>query len=129
MKDRITRAALILRWALAITFLSAVGSRLGLWGGGWLAFVQYTAAVNSFLPASLAPVLAIVATALEIALALFLLTGYALPLAAAGAGVLTLIFALAMAWSFGLREPMDYSVFVDSAAAFLLAEISKNKSS
>jgi len=124
--------ALLLRWALAVTFLSAVSSRLGLWGGassGWANFVTYTAEVNSFMPASLAPVLAVAATVLEVALALLLMTGYALRIAAVGAGVLTLTFALAMTLSFGLKEPLDYSVFVDSAASFLLAELSKQKPS
>jgi len=125
-----TRMTLCLRWALAVTFLSAVSSRLGLWGDAssdWQAFVGYTAQVNSFLPASLAPLLAVAATTLEIALAVLLIAGYQLRVAAIGAGILTLLFALAMAWSFGLKAPLDYSVFVDSAAAFLLAEISGKK--
>jgi putative oxidoreductase len=33
---------------------------------------------------------------------------------------LTLLFSLAMTFSFGIKEPLDYSVFAFSAAAFLL---------
>ena len=64
-------APLILRWALAVTILSAVADRFGLWGppgavniswGNWSRFVAYTAKVNSFLPAAVVPELAIVAT-------------------------------------------------------------------
>jgi Ion channel len=52
-------APLILRWALALTILSAVADRFGIWGppgaanitwGDWPHFVAYTAKVNSFLP-------------------------------------------------------------------------------
>ena len=65
-------AKLFLRFALAAAFLSAVADRFGLWGapgginvawGEFPAFVEYTAQVNSFLPAGLAPVLAWASTA------------------------------------------------------------------
>jgi hypothetical protein len=38
-----------------------------------------------------------------------------------GASFLTLLFAFAMTYSFGIKEPLDYSVFAFSAGAFLLA--------
>jgi hypothetical protein len=38
-----------------------------------------------------------------------------------GASLLTLLFALAMTYSFGIKEPLGYSVFVFSTGAFLLA--------
>jgi len=47
--------------------------------------------------------------------------GFKTKWAAWASGTLTLIFAIAMAISFGIKEPLDYSVFVDSAAAFMLA--------
>jgi putative oxidoreductase len=34
-----------------------------------------------------------------------------------------LLFAFAMTYSFGIKEPLDYSVFAFSAGAFLLATI------
>ena len=115
--------AFVLRLAMAATFLSAVGSRFGLWGSGWRSFVAYTAEVNSFVPHTWAPMLAIAATALELTFAALLLIGLRTQRAALGASVLTLGFALAMAWSFGLKSPMDYSVFVDSAAMGLLSTL------
>jgi putative oxidoreductase len=35
------------------------------------------------------------------------------------------VFAVAMAWSFGVKEPLDYSVFVCSAGALMLANTKK----
>lgn len=121
---RLLLAVFLLRLALAATFLSAVFSRLGLWGNkssGWEGFLEYTAQVNAFAPAGMIPFLAVSATVLETTFGLLLLIGYKTKWVACAAAVLTLVFALAMAYSFGIKNPLDYSVFVDSAAAFLLA--------
>ena len=121
-------AALLLRLALAFGFLSAVASRLDLWGkhsSGWINFLTYTGEVNSFVPAAAVPVLAILSTILESSLGVLLLVGFKTRYAASASAILTLLFALAMAISFGIKEPLDYSVFVCSAAAFLLAGISQ----
>jgi len=120
-------ATIILRFALATGFLSAVASRLSLWGShssGWASFLDYTKSVNSFAPASLVPVLALVSTILETTFGILLLIGYKTRWAALGTSVLTLFFALSMAYSFGLKEPLDYSVFAFSASAFLLSTMS-----
>jgi uncharacterized membrane protein YphA (DoxX/SURF4 family) len=117
-------ATLFLRLALASGFLSAVASRVGLWGkrsSGWSGFLEYTAQVNSFAPKNSIPAIAIASTILETSLAFLLLVGYKTNYAALGAAVLSLVFAIAMAWSFGIKEPLDYSVFAFSAGAFLLA--------
>lgn len=114
-------ATLLLRFALAAGFISAAGSRLGLWGKGWKDFLVYAGEVNSFAPASLIPALAVAATILETTFAILLLTGCKTRWAAVGTAMLTLLFALAMAYSFGIQSPFDYSVFVDCTAAFLLA--------
>lgn len=119
-------ASLLLRCALSVGFLSAVTSRLGLWGrysAGWNKFLEYTAQVNAFVPHSLIPLLAITSTILELTLGVMLLIGFKTNYAALGAAVLTLLFALAMTLSYGIKEPLDYSVFVCSASAFLLATI------
>lgn len=124
MKTYRHAATLLLRFALAADFLSAVASRLGLWGqqsSGWEKFLAYTAEVNSFAPARLIPTLAILSTILETVLALLLLIGFKTRWAATGSALLTFLFALAMAYSFGIKEPLDYSVFADCTAAFLLA--------
>lgn len=118
-------ATLILRLAIAFNFLSAVSSRLGGWGGegNWDKFLVYTAEVNSFAPAIMIPFLAVLATILEIMLSVLLLAGFRTKWAAFGSGMLMLLFALAMSYSFGVKSAFDYSVFVDSASAFLLASM------
>jgi len=117
-------AILLLRWATAANFLSAVASRFGLWGkegSNWKDFLAYTAEVNSFAPAGIIPLLAVASTTLEIIFSLMLIIGYKTRWAACGAALLTLVFALAMSYSFGIKEPLDYAVFVDCTSAFLLA--------
>ncbi len=114
------------RLALGAAFLSAVASRLGLWqlrldAQRFDQFVAYTREVNSFLPATWAPALAVAATIAESSLGLCLLAGvWRRPVAAASAGLLA-VFGTAMALSYGPQEPLDYSVFSASAAALLLA--------
>jgi uncharacterized membrane protein YphA (DoxX/SURF4 family) len=123
MKKHQDTATFLLRIAIAIGFLSAVFSRLGLWGdysSGWQNFIAYAEKVNSFTSKNSIPVIAILSTFLETLFALMLLIGYKTRLAATGAALLTLLFALAMTYSFGVKDPLDYSVFVFSAAAFLL---------
>lgn len=123
-------ASLLLRLALASGFLSAVASRLNLWGkqsSGWQNFLSYTAQVNSFVPQNFIPTLAVASTVLELLLGILLLVGYKTRYIASCAAILTLTFALAMTFSFGIKEPLDYSVFVFSAAAFLLANFPTNK--
>jgi putative oxidoreductase len=120
-------ASLLLRIALAAGFLSAVASRLSLWGShssGWQGFLTYTSEVNSFAPKSIIPILAVTSTILETLIALTLLAGYKTRQAALCAAILTLLFAFAMAFSFGVKEPLDYSVFAVCTSAFLLASIS-----
>ena len=122
-------APLLLGLALGVTLLSAVADRFGIWGppgaatvawGDWSHFVAYTAKVNSFLPSALAPALAIVATGAEALLGItFILGIFRRPVAFASAALFAL-FAAAMTVSFGLKAPLNFSVFVDFAAAFLL---------
>lgn len=129
MKTRQDIAIFLLRITLAAGFLSAVASRLNLWGthsSGWKNFVSYTAEVNSFLPSSWASMLAILSTAAEFIIGILLLTGYQTRKAALSASVLTLIFAVTMSISFGCKEPLDYSVFVFSAGAFSLSTFPKS---
>lgn len=131
MKHLPQLATLFLRLALAAGFLSAVASRLGFWGkrsSGWANFVNYTGDVNSFLPRSWASTLAVGSTILEAGLGLLLLFGLLTRYAALAAAGLTLLFGLAMALSFGVKEPLDYSVFVCTSGALLLATTQKKQS-
>jgi len=114
------------RFALGAAFLSAVADRFGLWGkyGGWgnfANFTQYTAQVNSFMPAFMIPFLAWAATAAELSLGIALIIGIWPRRAAFGAATLLFLFGTAMAISFGIKSPLDYSVFSASAGALLLA--------
>lgn len=110
------------RIALGAAFLSAVGSRLGLWGDNdFAAFEQYTAEVNSFMPTFTIRFLARAATILELSLGIALITGIGLRQVAGGAALLLALFGTAMAISFGVSSPLDYSVFSASAGALLLS--------
>jgi uncharacterized membrane protein YphA (DoxX/SURF4 family) len=114
------------RVALGAAFLSAVGSRFGLWTGrpaseAFTGFLAYTAEVNSFMPDSTIPFLAWAATVLETLLGLALVSGIGVHRAALGSALLLALFGIAMAVSFGLGSPLDYSVFSASAAALLLS--------
>jgi uncharacterized membrane protein YphA (DoxX/SURF4 family) len=119
-------AMLYVRIALAAAFLSAVGSRFGMYGkdvgwGNFANFTKYTAEVNSFMPAWTIPYIAWIATAAEVFFALALLAGAWPRWIALGTALLLARFGVAMAISFGIKSPLDYSVFSASAAAFLLA--------
>lgn len=119
MRDLATRYA---RIALGAAFLSAVASRLGLWGdNNFEAFERYTAEVNSFMPTVMIPFLARAATALELSLGIALIAGVRLRWVARGAAILLAMFGTAMAVSFGIKSPLDYSVFSASACAWLLS--------
>jgi uncharacterized membrane protein YphA (DoxX/SURF4 family) len=126
-----------LRWAMAafrvamgVTFLSPVADRFGLWGppgapnvswGNWERFVVYSTRLNWYLPDALQQPVAALATAGELMFAVALIAGIYTRLAAYGAASLLACFALAMVTGLGIRAPLDYSVFVDAAGAWLLA--------
>ncbi|WP_051957046.1 DoxX family protein [Chryseobacterium populi] len=117
---------LFLRLAISVTMLSAVADRFGFWGknsawGNWENFEKYTRQLTFFLPDALSRFSAYCATFLEIALPLMLLLGFKTKMAAYGAGFLLLVFALSMTVALGVKAPLDYSVWVGSAGAFLLA--------
>ncbi len=123
---------LFLRFALAITMLSAVADRFGLWGknstwGNWQNFEKYTVELTSFLPSALSTFSAYAATFLEVVLSLLLIIGFKIKYTAMATGILLLIFALSMSISLGVKAPLDYSVWVGSAGAFFLAGQKDNK--
>ncbi len=118
-----------LRIAISASFLSAVADRFGLWSkevsawGNWTNFLAYTQTLLPFLPHSMVSVAGAIATALEILFAILLLTNFKTSLVAKCSGVLLLVFALSMAFSISIKAPLDYSVFIASAAAFSLSFI------
>lgn len=121
---------LFLRLAISVTMLSAVADRFGFWGknsawGNWEDFEKYTKQLTFFLPESLGTFSAYFATFLEILFPLMLILGFKTKIGAYGAGFLLLIFALSMTIALGVKAPLDYSVWVGSAGAFLLANQEK----
>jgi uncharacterized membrane protein YphA (DoxX/SURF4 family) len=122
------------RVALGAAFLSGIADRFGLyWGrnvgyGNFDGFVRYTAKVNSFMPAFTIPFLAWAATATELFLGVALILGIWPRSVALGTSLLLVLFGIAMAISFGIKSPLDYSVFSASAGAVLLAMYQSRKS-
>jgi putative oxidoreductase len=115
------------RIALGAAFLSGIADRFGLyWGrnvgyGNFDGFMRYTAEVNSFMPAATIPFLAWAATAAELFLGIALIFGIWPRWVAIGSALLLVMFGIAMAISFGIKSPLDYSVFSASAGSVLLA--------
>ncbi|MFC0427477.1 DoxX family protein [Chryseobacterium scophthalmum] len=117
---------LFLRLAISVTMLSAIADRFGFWGDNsawenWENFEKYTRQLTFFLPETLSTFSAYTATFLEILFPLMLILGFKTKIAAYGTGILLLVFALSMSIALGIKAPLDYSVWVGSAAAFLLA--------
>jgi putative oxidoreductase len=124
--------ALFLRVALAIPYCWFVADRLGLLGangkphvgwGDWAHFMDYAQKTMGFLPPSIIPLFAVMATIGEGAFGVLLLIGLFTRVAAIGSGVLSFLFSTSMAISFGIESPLGYSVFAVSAGSFLLATV------
>ncbi len=124
-----TFSSVCLRLALGISFMSAVADRFGLWGadgqpnvawGDYARFVDYTAKLNWFLPASTIPALANFTTAAETLFGLLLVLGWKTRITALLSGILLTIFALAMTIALGVKAPLNFSVFSAAGGALLL---------
>ncbi len=114
------------RTALGAAFLSAVASRFGLWDRTldlkhFANFMEYAAEVNSFLPAAMIPFVAWAATVAETSCGILLILGLWPRWVSLASAILLAMFGAAMAISFGVKSPVDYSVFSASGAAALLA--------
>ena len=113
------------RLAVGTAFLSAVASRFGLWDRTldlkhFANFMQYAAEVNSFLPKGWVPFVAWAASIAETSCGILLILGLWPRWVSLASAVLLAMFGTAMGISFGIKSPMDYSVFSASAAAVLL---------
>lgn len=122
--------SVLTRFALGLSFLSAVADRFGWAGpygqpnvawGDFARFVAYTAKLNYFLPQATIPTLAVLATAAELLLGLLLLAGWKTRMTALGSGILLMAFALSMTLALGVKAPLNFSVFSAAGASFLLA--------
>lgn len=125
--DWLRWAALCARIALAAAFLSGIADRFRFYRGrnvgygDFAGFVRYTAKVNSFMPASTISFLAWAATLAELFFGIALILGIWRVCVALGSAGLLFLFGTAMAISFGIKSPLDYSVFSASSAALLVA--------
>jgi len=125
--DWLRWAALCARIALGAAFLSGIADRFGLYRGrnvgygNFAGFMRYTAKVNSFMPPSTIPFLAWAATAAELFFGTTLILGIWRVWVALGSAMLLILFGTAMAISFGIKSPLDYSVFSAASAALLVA--------
>ncbi len=90
--------------------------------------MDYVATLNWFVPAPLVPILAWTATVAEIVLAIGLLVGWKLQCFAFASGFLLMSFALTMTVAFGIKAPLDYSVYAAAGGAFVLAAIASSGS-
>ena len=133
LKSRDLRyAAVFLRVALGVGYLSAVADRFGLWGppgtpsvgwGNFHNFVAYTAKLNPWCPPTLMPALSWIATVAEILIGVALISGFWRRTVGLLSGLMALSFAVAMTATLGVHAPLAYSVFVVAAASFVLAVI------
>ena len=122
--------SVFVRFAVGLSFLSAVADRLGWWGapgqpnvawGEFDKFVEYTGRLNWFLPHALIPPLAVIATCAEIVLGLLLLAGWHTRIAALCSALLLTAFGLTMTLALGIKAPLNFSVFSAAGGSLLLA--------
>lgn len=122
--------ATLLRIVIGLEFVLSVADRFGCLGppghgvswGDFARFVAYTRQVNAFLPASFAPVLAVLATIAESSIGLTLIFGVRIRYAARAATALLLMFGTAMTASGLIESQFFYAVFVLAAAAWAVSE-------
>jgi uncharacterized membrane protein YphA (DoxX/SURF4 family) len=123
-------SSVLLRFALGLSFLSAVADRFGWWGafgqpnvawGDFARFVEYTGKLNWFMPHPVVLPLAIISTCAEILFGLLLLAGWQTRLTALGSGILLMIFGLAMTFALGIKAPLSFGVFSAAGGSLLLA--------
>ena len=108
-------AALCLRLALAVGFLSAVADRFGMWGergapgvawGDFERFLVYTASLVPFVPEAAVPAIGWAATLAEVALSVALLLGFKVRAAAAREAVCcSLLSGWGWSWATASRHP------------------------
>lgn len=133
--DKIDYTSWFARIAVALSFLSAVADRFGLWTpllgsegvtwGNMQNFTAYTGVLAPWAPQALLPLTAWAVTIAEVVLGVALIVGFQKRLTALMSGILLLIFAGSMLLFAGVKSPFDYSVFSAAACCFLLFKTSK----
>ena len=118
-----------LRLSLSAGYFSDVADRFGVWPkrmstwGNWNNFIDYTHTLMPFLTREMANIAGLVATLIEIFLAVLLLTNYRTSIFSRISGCLLLTFGICMAVFINIKAPLDYSVFIAAAASFALAAL------
>ena len=116
---------------LALDFAGAVADRFGIFGthwGSWDAFVAYTARLLPFVPDSLVGTAAASATAGEIALAVWLLSGWQRRWAGKAAAGLLAFYLLAMGFAIGFTEVAHFALPLQIGGALLVSAIPSRRS-
>lgn len=137
MTKKIDYISLFARIALALSFLSAVADRFGLWTpllgnenvvwGNMASFITYTGVLVPWAPKLILPLLAWGVTIAEVVLGILLVVGYQKRIVSLLSGLLLLAFAFSMLFFSSLKAPFDYSVFSAAACAFLLYKNSQKE--
>ena len=127
--------ALFARIAIAMSFLSAVADRIGLWTpilgsenvvwGNMENFIVYTGVLVPWIPNQILPLLGWSVTFVEVVLGVLLIIGFQQRIVALFSGILLLTFAFSMLFFTSFKAPLDYSVFTAAACSFLLYRDSK----
>ena len=119
----------VARVVVGAEFCLSVADRFGWLGapgqgvswGDFAHFVAYTRQVLAFLPASVVPLLAILATIFESIFGLTLILGIGLAWTTRGAAVLLLLFAGSMTASGLIESQFFYAVFVLAAGVWAIS--------
>lgn len=122
------------RWAaavvLALDFAGAIADRFGPFGGpgrpgvswgSWSAFVDYTQVLLLGVPRPLAATAAALATAVEVALSVLLVSGYQRRWVGKAAAGLLAVYLVSMAASVGLNPVATYAVPILVGGALLIS--------
>lgn len=135
MAKKIDFFSLFARIAIALSFLSAVADRIGLWTpllgsenvtwGNMTSFIAYTGTLIPWVPQQILPLLGWSVTVAEVVLGILLIIGYQKRIVALLSGLLLLTFAFSMLFFSSFKAPLDYSVFTAAACALLLYKNSK----
>lgn len=130
MAKKVDYVSLFARIAVAMSFLSAVADRFGLWTlllgsgnvtwGNMESFTSYTGILVPWIPQVILPLLAWGVTVAEVTLGVLLLIGYQKRIVSLISGILLLTFAISMLVFSSVKAPLDYSVFTAAACCFLL---------
>jgi uncharacterized membrane protein YphA (DoxX/SURF4 family) len=125
-KTRRTLCCHLQRRLQKVRTLFAVAGRFGLWDRTvdpkhFASFLEYAGEVLSFIPKAAIPYLAWAATVCETSLGILLIQGLWPRWVSLGSAILLAMFGTAMAISFGLKSPANYSVYSVSGATVLLA--------